>query len=136
MKKVLGATDRRQARGYRLALPIAFDHGTGLTRDISASGTFFETDASFSVGMTINCSLVLEYADPSGPLRLHCHGEVRRVERRKGKVGVAVRFTSYWLDRTEHAGTSPGRSKGFPAFPSSPGSLSTDSHRIKRGARP
>jgi hypothetical protein len=120
MEKSPRAADRRQARRYRLALPIELEHGTGLTRDISASGVFFETDSSFPVGGTISFSLVLEYADPSGPLRLHCQGEIVRVERYEGKVGVAVRFTAYWFDRQAQSGTSPGQSERFTDFASSP----------------
>ena len=85
-------TDRRQAQRYRIAIPVELEQRTGLTGDISASGVFFETDSSFSVGVTISFSLVLEHADPGGPLRLQCQGEVVRVEQREGKVGVAVRF--------------------------------------------
>jgi PilZ domain-containing protein len=101
MEKSPRAADRRQARRYRLALPVELEHGTGLTRDISASGVFFKTNSSFRLGETIRFSLVLEYADPSGPLRLHCQGEIVRVERYEGTVGVAVRFTSCWFDLRE-----------------------------------
>jgi PilZ domain len=63
-------TDRRQARRYRVAVPVELEQGAGLTHDISASGVFFETDSSFPVGVTISFSLVLEHADPGGPVRL------------------------------------------------------------------
>ena len=95
MGAIPGSADRRQARRYRIALPVALEHGTGVTRDVSACGVFFETDLSFSPGVTISLSLVLEHADADGPLCFQCQGEVVRVEQRAGKVGVAVRLTSY-----------------------------------------
>ena len=115
-----GFTDRRQARRYRTAIPVELEQRTGLTRDVSASGVFFETDSSFPVGVTISFSLVLEHADPGGPLRLQCQGEVVRVERLESKVGVAVRFTSYWFDLPAQSHTSLGQSERFPDFASSP----------------
>lgn len=80
---------------------MELEQRTGLTRDISTAGVFFETDSSVPVGATLRFSFVLEYADPEGPVRLRCQGEVVRVERRKGKVGVAVRFSSYRFDLAE-----------------------------------
>ena len=95
MENARGVTERRQARRYRAALPVELEAGTGLTRDVSAAGAFFETGLSFSVGETISFSLVLEHADPGGPLRLQCQGEVVRVEPSASQVGVAVRFMAY-----------------------------------------
>jgi len=112
-------TDRRQARRYRIAVPVELDHGTGLTRDISTSGVFFETDQSCSVGTTLSFSLVLEHADPRGPMRLHCRGEVVRVEQKEGKVGVAVCFTSYRFDLHEQSRPQLEQTGRFPDFASS-----------------
>jgi PilZ domain-containing protein len=120
MENVPGAADRRQARRYRVALPIELEHGTGLTRDLSACGVFFETDVLFSVGVTISFSLVLEYADYVGPVRLQCQGEVVRVERYEDNGGVAVRFTAYWFDLQGQGHPSLGQAEVFPDFASSP----------------
>jgi PilZ domain len=118
--RVQESTDRRQARRYRVAIPVELEHGTGLTRDISASGVFFETDLSCRLGTTLSFSVVLEHADPGGPWRLHCQGEVVRVEQRDGKVGVAVCFTSYRFDLLEQDCPRLGQSERFPDFTSSP----------------
>ena len=113
-------TDRRQARRYRIAVPVELDHGTGLTRDISTSGIFFETDQSCSVGTTLSFSLVLEHADPGGPVRLQCQGEVVRVEQRESKVGVAVCFTAYRFDLPGKGSPGFEQSERLPDFASSP----------------
>jgi len=112
--------DRRQARRYRVTVPVELEQGAGTTRDISASGVFFETDLSCSLGATLSFPLVLEHADPGGPVRLQCQGEVVRVEQCEGKVGVAVCFTSYWFDLQGQSCPSLGQSELFPDFASSP----------------
>ena len=114
------STDRRQARRYRVAVSVELEQGAGTTRDISAFGVFFETDLSCLPGATLSFSLVLEHVDPGGPVRLHCQGEVVRVERREGKVGVAVCFTSYRFDLQEQACPGLGQAEQLPDFASSP----------------
>ena len=91
----LADTLHEQARRYQITLPVELEHGTGITRDASAAGVFFETDLLFSPGVSISFSLVFEHADADGPLRFQCQGEVLRVEQHADKVGVAVRLTSY-----------------------------------------
>jgi hypothetical protein len=100
MDDIPQVADRRQAPRYRVALCVELEQRTGLTRDVSTAGVFFETDPPVSVGATLRFSFALAYADPEGPVRLRCQGEVVRVERRKSRVGVAVRFTSYRFDLT------------------------------------
>jgi hypothetical protein len=87
--------ERRQAERSQVALPVQLEDGVGVTRDVSAAGVFFETERVLAVGTAIRLSLLLEHADPEGPLRLHCQGHVVRVEPGPGKVGVAVAITSY-----------------------------------------
>jgi len=111
--------ERRHARRYRVAVPVELEHGRGLTRDISASGVFFETGSLFPVGVTISFSLVLEHADPGGPVRLQCQGEVVRVEQREGKVGVAVCFTVYQFDLPGQGSLRFEQSEQLPDFASS-----------------
>jgi hypothetical protein len=87
--------DRRRAPRFRLELLVEWDHGTGITRDISVGGVFFVTQQVFSPGDPIECTLVFEYLDPDHPVRLHCRGQVVRVEPDDGNTGVAVAITAY-----------------------------------------
>jgi len=89
---------RREAERIAVELPVEMEKGQGVTRDVSASGVFFETALIFSLGDVIDFSLVLEHADSAGPLRVQCHGRVVRVEQCGGKAGVAVAVTSHVLD--------------------------------------
>lgn len=88
--------ERREATRLPIGLPVELERGKGWTRDVSASGVFFETDAAPSPGAPIKFSMLLEYAYPT-PLRLDCEGQIIRVERRGGKVGVAAAITAYHL---------------------------------------
>jgi len=89
-------TERREAARLEVRLPMELERGNGWTRDVSASGVYFETDESFTPGAPIRFSLFLKHAFPS-PFRLECTGQIVRVERREGRVGVAAAITEYRL---------------------------------------
>lgn len=72
-------------------MPVELGTAAGITRDVSASGIFFETDASFAVGSEIDLSVELD--TPGGKMLLKAHGNVVRVEHRDAKIGVAVKIT-------------------------------------------
>jgi hypothetical protein len=74
-----------------------------VTRDVSASGIFFEADRSFTAGGRIRLSLVLPHASPGGPLRLECEAEIVRVEERGRRVGVAAQLTDLTVEPAEPA---------------------------------
>ena len=93
-----GPVERRQALRFPITLPVDLERGTGITRDISTSGLFFETNQVFSAGAPIRLTLVLGQTCPGTPICLHCQGQIVRAERREEKVGVAVAFTSYWFE--------------------------------------
>jgi len=93
---VAGPVERRQALRFPMTLPVELERGSGITRNISTSGVFFETDQVFSAGALIRLILVLEEPTyPGTPIRLHCQGQIVRAEAHEEKVGVAVAFTSY-----------------------------------------
>ena len=92
-----GVSSERMARGERreermsAARPVRLDRGTGVTRNISASGVFFETNVDYDAGSKI--SFAIEIDGPRGEkFLLRCQGEIVRVESRDGKVGVAVKI--------------------------------------------
>jgi hypothetical protein len=98
MTDTLGTPDRRKAPRFQVALPVELPEGTGITRDLSACGVFFETDRVFAVEEVIQFALVLEHIDPSRPVRLRCRGQVVRVERGDHTMEVAVAVKAYRLD--------------------------------------
>jgi PilZ domain-containing protein len=89
--------ERRRTPRFRLELRVEWDHHTGLTRDVSASGMFFVTQGALSLGDPIELTLVFERLDRNHPLRLHCRGQVVRVDPDDGTWGIAVAITAYHL---------------------------------------
>ncbi len=89
------ADDNRQAERFRLVLPVQIGEERGQTRDISVSGIYFETDDTFAPGSEVDFSVDLEHVRPIRPVRLVCKGRIVRVERKDGKVGVAVAVDSH-----------------------------------------
>jgi PilZ domain len=104
MADTLKIPDRRKATRFQVALPVEWPEGTGITRDLSAGGVFFETGRVFGLGEIIQFALVLEYIDPGQPVRLQCRGRVVRLERRGNTMGVAVAIVAYRLDAQSHGG--------------------------------
>ena len=92
---------RRQDERLAVALPVELPNGHGVTRDVSASGVFFETTLALSPGAAIRFSLLLEHADPGGPIRLHCQGKIVRLEALRGRLGVAVAIHRHRFDPLE-----------------------------------
>ena len=74
---------------FKLALPVQLKNGAGMTRNISTSGIFFETESAYSIGDMIRLFLNFEHES------LQCEARVVRLEPRNGQFGVAVELTSY-----------------------------------------
>jgi hypothetical protein len=90
---------RRAQQRVAAVLPVKVEgRNAGLTRDISPSGIFFETDSELTSGSAIHFSL--EFDNPSGKLLLECSGEIVRVERAGGKIGIAARILESRLERS------------------------------------
>ena len=68
---------------------VQLKNGTGITRDISTSGIFFETESAHSIGDMIRLFLNFEHET------LQCAARVVRVEPRDDQFGIAVELTSY-----------------------------------------
>jgi hypothetical protein len=98
MHNIRGSLERRRAQRFRVALLVELTEGTAVTRDLSASGVFFEAIRTFVVGECIQFTLVLEHVDPERAVHLHCCGRVVRIEPRSTGVGVAVTNIGYRID--------------------------------------
>jgi hypothetical protein len=83
---------RRKRRPQRVCAvrPVSLDGVLGTTRDVSASGVFFETEAAYHKGSRIHFEINLD--TPWGKAICDCDGKIVRVERRDGSVGIAVQF--------------------------------------------
>ena len=85
------------------ALQVNLDQGTGITRNVSASGVFFETDVNYAPGSEI--SFLIELEGPGArKMMLKCQGRIVRVENRGGKVGVAAKIIESKLEPVKEVG--------------------------------
>ena len=82
--------EKRKDERVFTTLPVDLKNATGLTRDVSASGVFFETDAGYRLGNAIQ--FAVEMDTPGGKMLLRCEGEIVRVEPRGARLGVAVKI--------------------------------------------
>jgi hypothetical protein len=95
----MSSAEKRRSERFKVGIPIELKLGTGITRDCCIDGVFFETNQPLAVGEQVEFVMKLEYAikgDRSA--KLHCQGEVIRVETGLEKKGVAVSITSHRFD--------------------------------------
>ncbi len=71
-----------------------------MTRNVSASGVYFETDLLFTAGSPIRFELKFDDA-PGGPLVLKCEAQIVRVDRKGGRTGVGAAIKTYQFERAE-----------------------------------
>jgi hypothetical protein len=96
--------ERRKAPRFQGRLDVELDKGTGVTRDFSTSGVYFETDRSFSPADPIEFFMNLEHTDLVPQACVRCRGEVVRVELMDEKTGVAVAIHSFRLKVAQEPG--------------------------------
>jgi hypothetical protein len=88
--------NKRREERVSTALPVDLGTATGITRDVSASGVFLETDATYALGNEISFAVELDM--PGGRMMLRCEGEIVRIEPRGARVGVAVKIVESTIE--------------------------------------
>ena len=92
----MGHANRTEER-VSMSVPVRLrGGGSGTTRDISASGIYFETDSAPALELPLD--LTVEFSGGSGGMALCCKAEVLRFERLGSRVGVAVRLLESKLE--------------------------------------
>jgi len=86
----LGRRNMRGEERVNAALPVAFGADSGVTRDISASGILFETDATLQPGGAIE--FLVDFKGPNGKMILKCSGLILRAETVDARTRVAVKI--------------------------------------------
>jgi hypothetical protein len=91
------AIDKRLEERMSATRPVQLDRGTGVTRNVSTSGVFFETNEDYAEGSEITFAIELD--GPQGEkLMLRSRGQIVRVERLDGRVGVAAKVVTSQLE--------------------------------------
>jgi len=95
---------RKQER-FETELPIQFEGGEGVARNVSANGIYFVTDVALRVGQPVE--LKLEFGDfPSGPIAVNCVARVVRFEERGTRLGIGASISSFEFHRVPVPGKS------------------------------
>ena len=92
---MVGTAEKRGEERVQAGLRVSLGSSVGLTRDVSASGLYFEIEGSFAAGEAI--TLAVEIDTAAGKIALWCHGKVVRVEQRGREQGVAVQILDSML---------------------------------------
>jgi len=90
--------EKRKEERTVIELPLAFEDGKGVTRNLSTSGMFFWTDSApaFTVGDRV--SITLEVIRSGRKIRPKCEGEIVRVEPRGKQTGVGMKIVESEID--------------------------------------
>lgn len=94
---------RRKEERADNKLAVTLDGGSGVSRNLSASGIYFETEVPLRAGASVSFSMDL--TNPEGePVRMFCAGWVIRTEEIDGRIGAGVRIDEFHVERL--AGTA------------------------------
>jgi len=85
-----GRSNMRGEERVNAALAVAFGGDSGVTRDISASGISFETDAALQPGGSIE--FLVDFKGPNGKMILKCSGLILRADTVDSRTRVAVKI--------------------------------------------
>jgi len=96
--------DRRREHRLNINVPIHFNGGHGIARNVSASGLFLETDHPLEVGAYLEMKFDIG-AKPDNPTIVRCAGHVIRVQKLGGRSGVAL-AVRWNVDRNDAESTS------------------------------
>jgi len=94
------AKHERGADRFATELPIEMGRVHGLTRNISATGIYFETENAQEPGSRVHLSV--EVVIHGERLKLICDGKVVRVDHKDGVLGIAAKLDgSFFSDTAE-----------------------------------
>ena len=91
--------DHRAAARFDTALEVDMEGLEARTRNISASGVYFETDVDLPIGTVLN--LNVQFTHGGKKHWLACEGEVVRVTREDDHHGVAARLLTPFFGTEE-----------------------------------
>lgn len=97
----------RSADRFITELAVEIDGVHGLTRNISATGIYFEANLAPARGSRV--SFTVEVMVRGERLKLVCEGEVVRIEENDGVLGIAAKLeNSFFSDAPEVINVKPG----------------------------
>ena len=85
----------RKEERFDTAMPVELDGGgSGVARNVSASGIFFVTDVALEAGQPV--VFRLQFRDfPGGPIEVNCSARIVRVEEQGTSLGVGASIDAF-----------------------------------------
>jgi len=93
--------NKRAADRFISELPIEINGSASVTRNISATGVYFETSEAPSPGSKV--SFTIDVLVNGESLKMVCSGEVVRLDHREGAVGIAVKLANSFFADTHNS---------------------------------
>ncbi len=87
--------EKRNSERIQVEVPIRTGQEQAVTRDVGWSGVYFLAKKTYREGEALDFALDLSYAIPGQSIKLHCHGEVTRVEQNGKRYGVAAKIHNF-----------------------------------------
>ena len=87
--------EKRSLQRIHVEIPVYIGQEETISRDVSCSGIYFQTDQSFIEGDDLNFTLELIYALPGKQIKLNCQGEAVRIEQHGEKFGIAAKINNF-----------------------------------------
>jgi hypothetical protein len=87
--------ERRQAKRYAMEVPLRFGDDEGRTLNLSSRGVYFLSATPLEAGSAVDIDVTLTNACAHGPITLHMHGRVIRVDQLEATLGVAAVIESW-----------------------------------------
>ena len=97
---------QRAADRYVSELPIEINGAQGVTRNISATGIYFETTVEPEPGSKVH--FTVDVIVEGEPLKMVCSGEVVRVDHKDGTVGIAVKLANSFFANIDQPDSQQG----------------------------
>ena len=92
--KEIDTKPNRSTQRYDVALPVQLPRGSGLTRDVSTRGIYFQSGQKYDLDSQIDFTLTFGTLEQASPIQVRCRARVVRVEPRSDHVGIAAAITS------------------------------------------
>lgn len=92
--KEIDTKPNRSTQRYDVALPVQLSRGSGLTRDVSTRGVYFQTGQNYDLDSQIDFTLTFGTLEQTPPIQVRCRARVVRVEPRSDHIGIAAAITS------------------------------------------
>jgi hypothetical protein len=89
----------RQSDRFDSELPVDLGGVPGLTRNISATGVYFETVSTQEPGARVQFTVMLTVHGEQ--IRMLCDGEVIRVDHKDDTLGIAVKLSSTFFTESD-----------------------------------